>query len=134
MNELNMRYASIGKRFLALLIDGILLSIIGVVFFSTNYSITGPDLSMSLIQVVVAWLYFAIQDSSSHQATIGKRVMDIHLITSEGQKIDFKTASIRYFSKLLSSFLFLFGYIMAFFSAQRKTLHDRLAKTLVVKD
>ncbi len=134
MNEVNMNYASIAKRFVALIIDGALLSMVGMIFFSKNYSFTGPGLSMSLIPLIVAWLYFALQESSSHQATIGKRVMNIHLRTAAGDKIDFKTASIRYFSKLLSSCLFLFGYIMAFFSEQRKTLHDRLANTLVVND
>jgi uncharacterized RDD family membrane protein YckC len=134
MNELNMNYASIGKRFLALIIDGALLSLLGAIFFKEKYSFTGPGLSMGLIPLVVAWLYFALQDSSAHQATIGKRVMDIHIRTLGGEKVDFKTASIRYFSKLLSSLLFLFGYIMAFFSAERKTLHDRLANTLVVND
>ena len=132
MKENSLEYASIGKRLVGLIIDGVILSIIGAIFFDTNYSYTGPGLSMGIIPMAVAWLYFALQESSSYQATVGKRVMDIHLISENGGAISFKTASIRYFSKLLSSFLLLLGYFMAFFSQERRTLHDRIAKTLVV--
>ena len=134
MKESQVNLASIGKRFIALMVDGIILTFVAYIFFEQKYSYTGPGLSNGLVQMAVAWLYFALQESSSYQATFGKRVMDIHIIGNDGQTVDFKTASIRYFSKLLSSLLFLIGYAMAFFSAENRTLHDRLANTIVVGD
>lgn len=134
MNQSQLNFASIGKRLVALIIDGIILSVVAYIFFDEGYSYTGPGLYNSLIQLVVAWLYFAIQDSSSHQATFGKRAMDIHISGPAGQKVDFKVASIRYFGKLLSSFILLIGYFMAMFSSEKQTLHDRLANTWVVED
>lgn len=127
-------YASIGTRLIALIIDGVVLSIVGWLFFDQSYSFTSPGLFMGFIPLIVAWLYFSLQESSAKQATFGKRVMDIHIIAKDGSKIDFKQSSIRFFSKLLSSFLLLIGYIMAFFNEERRTLHDRLADTLVVDD
>ena len=134
MNNVTNRYASIGKRLIALIIDGVILSVVSWLFFDKNYSFTGPGLSMGFIPMIIAWLYFSLQESSAKQATFGKRVMDIHIVGKDGSKIDFKQSSIRFFSKLLSSFLLLFGYIMAFFNDERRTLHDRLADTLVVDD
>lgn len=134
MKESQLKLASIGKRLVALIVDGIILSIVAWIFFEQEYSFTGPGLSNGLVQMAVAWLYFALQESSTYQATFGKRVMDIHITRNEGQKVDFKTASIRYFSKLLSSLLLLIGYAIALFSAENRTLHDRVANTLVVED
>jgi uncharacterized RDD family membrane protein YckC len=49
-----------------------------------------------------------------------------------GQRIGFLRATVRHFSKILSSMLFLIGYIMIAFTARKQGLHDLIAACLVV--
>lgn len=134
MERLNGKYASVGKRFLAMIIDGLILGFISYLIFGRGDSYTIPSFGMSLGPVILSGLYFIIQESSSRQATLGKRVMNIHIETSDGKDLDFLKATIRFAGKFLSSLILLIGYIMAFFSKENLTLHDRIAKTIVVED
>jgi uncharacterized RDD family membrane protein YckC len=59
--------------------------------------------------------------------------MDIKVITEEQGQVTFIQASIRYFSKILSALILFIGYLMMLFSDRKQTLHDKIAKTLVVK-
>jgi uncharacterized RDD family membrane protein YckC len=84
-----------------------------------------------LINVVIVWLYFAMQESSAEQATVGKRILGIIVTNKEGGRISFAQATIRYFSKYLSSILII-GFIMSAFTKNKQGLHDMIADTLVV--
>jgi uncharacterized RDD family membrane protein YckC len=53
--------------------------------------------------LVVAWLYFAVMESSAWQATIGKRIVGASVMDLTGERINFGRASIRYLAKLLCS-------------------------------
>ena len=83
------------------------------------------------INIVIVWLYFALQESSRHQATLGKRLLRIYVTNSAEEQLTFIQATIRYFSKYLSSILFI-GFIMAAFTKNKQALHDLIADTLVV--
>ncbi len=85
-----------------------------------------------LINALVFWLYFALQESSDKQATVGKRMMGIYVATEDERPLSFAQASIRYFSKYLSSIFFI-GFIMAAFTQKKQALHDIIANTLVLK-
>ncbi|HET6841653.1 MAG TPA: RDD family protein [Candidatus Angelobacter sp.] len=80
--------------------------------------------------IVGIWLYFALQESSQHQATIGKRAMKIYVTDIQGQRISFGQATGRYFSKILSDILCI-GYLMVAFTDKKQGLHDMIASTLV---
>ena len=49
-----------------------------------------------------------LSESSSHRATIGKRIMDLQVVTADGDKLKFGQASVRHVMKFLS--LFSAGY------------------------
>lgn len=84
--------------------------------------------------VIGWWLYFALMESSEEGATIGKQVMGLRVVDmDDGGRIDFATASVRYWSKLVSGGLLLVGCIMAAFTARRQGLHDIIAGTLVLE-
>ncbi len=122
-----MEYAGFWKRFVAWLIDVILLGIIG------GLLTLGMDESASgLVTALLGWFYFAGMESSERQATIGKSVMNIYVTDMNGQRITFLRATGRYFAKILSALIFLIGYIMAAFTARKQALHDILAGTLVL--
>ena len=123
------QYASFGKRFLAALLDGVILAIINGLISAVLGKNTGLA---SLVGILVAWLYYAVQESSEKQATLGKQALGIVVTDLEGKRIDFVKATIRYFSKILSTLILMIGYIMAAFTEKKQALHDMIAGTLVV--
>ncbi|MBD0346828.1 MAG: RDD family protein [Coleofasciculus sp. Co-bin14] len=128
------QYASFGKRFLAAFLDGIIISIINILVTFVLRAILGKSgvNVANLLGIVVAWLYYAIQESSVKQATLGKQALGIVVTDLQGKRIDFVKATIRYFSKIISSLILLIGYIMAAFTEKKQALHDMIAGTLVL--
>jgi uncharacterized RDD family membrane protein YckC len=129
------QYASFGKRFLAALLDGIIISIVNILVTFVLRAILGRSgvNVANLLGIVVAWLYYAIQETSPKQATLGKQALGIVVTDLQGKRIDFVKATIRYFSKIISSIILLIGYIMAAFTEKKQALHDMIAGTLVLK-
>lgn len=84
-----------------------------------------------VLNIVGVWLYFALQESSERQATIGKRALNIYVTDMYGRRISFGQATGRYFSKIISSLILGIGYIMAGFTEKKQGLHDMIAGTLV---
>ena len=120
-------YAGFMKRFVAWVIDVVLLAIIGVIInMVLNENIAG------IVTTLLGWAYFAGMESSERQATIGKSAMGIIVVGLDGQRISFLRATGRYFAKILSALILMIGYIMAAFTARKQALHDMLASTLVV--
>jgi len=137
-----MNNAGFLKRAVALILDTIILSfVLFAVMFTIGFFIGGtlsnPELMAKinsfglLINVVIVWLYFAMQESGEAQATVGKRVMSIYVTSKAGERLSFAQATVRYFSKYLSS-IFMIGFIMVAFTKNKQGLHDLIADTLVV--
>lgn len=82
---------------------------------------------------VFTWLYHAAFESSYWRATPGKRLLGIWVTDEEGKRINFGTASARYFGKIISGTFLYIGFLMAGFTEKKQALHDRLAGTLVWK-
>ncbi|RDV14662.1 RDD family protein [Pontibacter diazotrophicus] len=139
-NPIHLAYAKFSIRLVAFLIDWILLSILSALVLTAIGLPLVPDihdyearLKMNFISIVMGWLYYAGFESSSYQATPGKQAMGIFVTDTEGYAISFSRATGRFFGRLLSGLILLFGYIMAAFTERRQALHDILAKTLVLK-
>ncbi len=84
-----------------------------------------------LIGFLLGAAYFIPQESSSRQATLGKRVMRLKVTDYSGERISVGRATGRYFAKILSGFVLFIGYIMAAFTPRKRALHDLIASTLV---
>ena len=85
-----------------------------------------------LLDIWLVWIYHALFESSSVQATPGKLVLGIKVVHRDNRALTFEEATVRYFSKILSSWTFLIGYILAGFSSKKQALHDFIARSLVV--
>ena len=85
-----------------------------------------------ILGLVVGWLYFALQESSAAQATLGKRALGIKVTDDNGRRIGFGRATGRFFGKLLSGLILAIGFMLAGWTARKLALHDMLAGTLVV--
>jgi uncharacterized RDD family membrane protein YckC len=93
----------------------------------------GVLLTLAALWVVIDWLYYAIQESSAAQATVGKRVANIKVTNLEGRRISFWLATARYFAKFVSAALLMLGFLMAAFTQHKQALHDMMVGTLVVR-
>jgi uncharacterized RDD family membrane protein YckC len=141
-------YAGFWLRFLAALIDGVVLFAAMIFLFLLFVAFTrGRFGAMSrtsatrlifelllifrIVGFVGMWLYFALMESSSWQATLGKRAAGIYVTDMEGRRISFGRATGRHFAKLVSNFTVFVGYIIAGFSEKKQALHDMIASCLV---
>ncbi|NTU76527.1 MAG: RDD family protein [Alphaproteobacteria bacterium] len=141
-------YAGFGRRTFAMIIDLIILFLAAALALLPFSIVVGlaqflllPLLPMSgvvslsyyMLMAVVAWLYFALMESSDWGATLGKRIMRLRVMDSEGNPLGFMRASLRYFAKYISCFIFMLGFLMAAFTPKKQTLHDLIADALVMK-
>ncbi|MCK9618334.1 MAG: RDD family protein [Lentimicrobiaceae bacterium] len=152
-----VKYAGFWLRFVAFIIDSIVIGIIKwilispvLVFFGistlnnmdctndfeTIKSITlfiGTMLISGLVIVVLTWLYYALLESSPHQATIGKLAVGIKVTDESGNRVTLLRASGRHFAKIISAMILMIGFIMAGFTEKKQALHDMIANCLVIK-
>lgn len=136
------KYAEFGSRYIAWVIDWVLLGALSVSIVSGVYYLAGQP--QAQIQLVVAcsvpflllgyWLYYAFQESSVHQGTLGKRAMKIRVVNYDNERLTFKDASVRFLGRLVSHLIPLFmGFFMMMLTEKKQALHDKIAKTYVVK-
>jgi uncharacterized RDD family membrane protein YckC len=135
----HVAYGGFWIRVVAYIIDGILLTIVcGVVDRLLGINILATDWDhydplANVISLVIGWLYFALLESSERGATVGKMVMGLRVVTSDGQRLSFMNATGRYFAKILSAIILCIGFIMVAFTDKKRGLHDIIAGTLVIK-
>lgn len=159
MENKNETYAGFWIRFLAFLIDGVVINTIMWVLILPMLGTLGLSIAslddmnnidfydeeaigifvlsvvpaLVTVNLLITWMYYALLQSGSRQATVGKMALGIIVIDVNGNRITFARASLRYFSKIISSFIMMIGYIMAAFTAKKQALHDIIANTYVVK-
>jgi len=91
----------------------------------------GSGVYLSIL--MLTWLYFAIFQSGPRQATPGKMILGLIVVDANGARLSFARASLRYFSKYISSAVLMMGYIIAGISPRKQALHDMIANTYVLK-
>lgn len=139
-----MSYAGFWIRVGAYIIDAIVLAVVGGIIGglfggaagSANDPMgfmAGGSLLLNLISIVIGIGYFAGMESSSWQATLGKKVLGLVVVDENGQRISLAKGIGRYFGKILSALIVLIGFIMVAFTEKKQGLHDMLAGTLVLK-
>lgn len=87
----------------------------------------------NLVVIVLPFLYWPVLESSSWQATVGKRIMGLQVTDADGGRLSFLHALMRMLAKIVSSIPFGLGYVVAAFTARKQALHDLIVKTLVVR-
>jgi uncharacterized RDD family membrane protein YckC len=153
-----VHYAGFWLRVVAHIIDKLVLAIPGVILslwsVSRIFSVHWEDLEnvesvedlapllglvstivvTAVVQMLFNWLYFAMMESSTKQATLGKLAVGIRVTTLDGNRITFMRATGRYAGKILSGLILGVGFMMAGLSTRKQALHDMLADTLVVRN
>ena len=151
-------YAGFWLRFVAHLIDGLLIGAVAGAIFVPMFFLTGlggflravehdhqPDPAviasfvssialLALASVLGSWLYYAYFESSDWQATVGKKVLNLIVTDMDGNRVSFGRASGRYFAKIVSGLIPLgIGYILAGVTEKKQALHDMIASCLVLR-
>ena len=122
-----VEYAGFWIRFLAIIIDGVILGIVGGILsrLMTTTAYTAISWLVGAAYYVIFWVYWQGQ-------TPGKRILNLRVVRADGAPVDWATAIIRYIGYIVSGFILLIGFIMAAFDDEKRALHDRLANTRVV--
>ena len=147
-----VRFAGFWIRFGAAFLDGMILYVVNLIPHVGFRAVFGLDpnpwtrtrgaasgeaaalLLITLVQMIIGWLYDALQESSAHQATLGKRVCGLRVTDLSGQRISFARATGRHFAEMLSALTLFIGYMMAGWTERKQALHDIIAGTYVVRE
>jgi uncharacterized RDD family membrane protein YckC len=146
-------------RFVAYLIDGVISGIAFVILLIPLFVLTGAGAAISRIGsgedisddvaaflgigfifgffgiiFLVSWLYYALSESSSWQATPGKKMLNLKVTDMTGEPISFARASGRFFARIITHMIPLaIGYILAGFTEKKQAIHDMIASCLVLR-
>lgn len=134
-------YAGFWIRFLAYVLDGLILGAVGGVIevvIAAALGTSGSDsttvrIISNTIGLLLGLCYFSVCWSSSLQASLGQRVCGLRVIGLEGGRISLGRSVMRYLALILSFLILLIGVIMVAFTERKQGLHDMLAGTYVVK-
>jgi uncharacterized RDD family membrane protein YckC len=84
------------------------------------------------INLVIA-LTYAVYFIRQHEATPGKRMLGLRVVRADGGRIGAGRVIGRHFAEQVSGIVFLAGYVMAAFDDEKRSLHDYMCDTRVVK-
>lgn len=131
---MNQRYAGFWIRFVAALIDGILLAIVNYIIgllFGLMFGESAANIA-SLFAWVISIGYYVVYQQKYAQ-TIGKKAMNIKVVTYDGKTPTMFTFFLReIIGKFISAIILLIGYFMVIWDAKKQALHDKIANTYVV--
>jgi len=156
----NVTYAGFWLRFVAYLIDGVIIGIGSMVLVVPFFFLMGgvaileslprhagerfePGefagfitliLALACVAVLVKWLYYAYLESGDKQGTWGKQALSLYVTDLSGGRITFGRASGRFFARIITGLIPLWiGFIMAGFTERKQALHDMIASCLVLR-
>lgn len=81
--------------------------------------------------IILSWLYFALQESSRFQVTLGKRGAGAIVVNAENERITLGQATLRWLIKQIP-ILNLISFIVLAIDEKKQGLHDKAAGTFVV--
>ena len=132
------RVAGMGSRFLAWLVDGALIVLLGFAGLMAGSLLESArhGLGQALIAMwvfVLTWGYFLLFEWLWHGQTPGKRLLGIRVIQWRGTGISFDQAAIRNLLRVVDSLpLYGLGFCVAACNRRHRRLGDLAANTLVV--
>lgn len=92
----------------------------------------GAYLGLYLLYFALAGLYYALMESSSAQATVGKMALGIKVVDRDGRRLSFPHALGRWFAAALSYATLYIGFLIAAFTEKKQALHDFVVGSFVV--
>ncbi|MEX2425172.1 MAG: RDD family protein [Thermomicrobiaceae bacterium] len=140
-----MNYQGVGIRFLATVLDSIVLMVplfaLGLVLGGTSGEADGASFALegaaALLYMLISfslWLGYYTVLEGTYGATLGKMILGLQVVHLDGSKINISTALVRNALRLIDGlFTYLVAAILIWTSPTRQRLGDRVAKTTVVR-
>lgn len=144
------RYAGFWIRFVARIIDGIILAVVGFIInlpiqmalglgaarigdptaaLPMMLGTIGISLAINIVLNAAYEIYFL----STRSATVGKLALGLKVIRADGGSLSTGQATGRFFAYLLDAYFTLtIGFIIAGFDTEKRSLHDRICDTRVI--
>lgn len=125
-------YAGFGRRLVSALIDGIIIATLGgviayIISQGQSTVLQGPPaIIIQAGYVILLWVNMGGQ-------TLGKKIMGIKVIKTDGKPVDYTTAIIRYLGYMVSALPLLLGHLWIIWDKNKQGFHDKIANTYVVK-
>jgi uncharacterized RDD family membrane protein YckC len=158
-----LELADFPRRFFALLIDvfvlvltlyiiGTLLDYLGLISFGLKIGISSdkavnslpginnethldiPEYLKIIIKLLIPVLYFGLITCITNGYTLGKRIFRIRIVSTNHKKLTLWHSIERSLGYYASSLEFGFGFLQYFIDYNRRTVHDRIADTIVIKE
>ena len=133
-------YAGFGVRFIAYIIDLIVVAALGGLLNTYSFGLLNRELYFPILgeeglsYVVAMFSYFILMTYYFSQ-TLGKMIMKIKVETNKGTKLRMSDVLYReVIGRLLTTALFNIPYIAVIFTDKKKGLHDYIAYTVVIKE
>lgn len=150
------------RRFFALLIDLLVLTLIlyfigtildsfGLIDFGLKIGISSdktidnlpainnnthfnvPEYLKIIFKLLIPVIYFGLITWFTNGYTIGKRILKIRIVSTDHKHLTLWHSIERSLGYYASSLEFGFGFLQYFIDYNRRTVHDRIAETIVIK-
>ena len=142
-----MQLAKISKRIAGGIVDITIITILTALavfayvnanstyFLNASYEMKELAIKVTTIEFAIAidLLYTIGMQISAQQATYGQRLFKIRIANEKGGKANLIQILVRYFVSWISSLMLKIGYLFAL-SPGKRTLHDLIAKTIVIEN
>ncbi len=115
-------------RFFAALIDGVLLTIVGAIVGL----VLGLGAGSRPIGALVGLAYSVALIGSKGQ-TVGMMALGVIVVRTDGSRVDYMAAFIRWLGSILSALVLCLGYLWIAWDPEKQAWHDKIAGTYVVK-
>jgi uncharacterized RDD family membrane protein YckC len=141
------QYAGFASRLVAFVIDRLIVGVItAVIVFMAEFAMNAFNVNewLGLDQLAVsltAILFAAVVVSVDFLYTVGlwmlagqtpgKRVMGVRIVRSDGERVRWRNAIVRWVCYWLSAILFL-GFLWVLVDNRRQGFHDKLGRTIVI--
>lgn len=122
-----VEYAGFWIRFVASIIDGVIVSVTTAAIVAAVGGGAGivVSLAIGITYTIGFWL--------AKGATPGKMIVGVEIVKVGGEPLDFGSAILRYIGLWVSTLTLGIGYLMIAFRRDKRGLHDLIAGTMVVK-
>ncbi len=148
-----LRLASIGKRWLAIVIDGFIVAIFTIFLLVAGGALAPLDAAMAnadaaavsetlasfqsntlTVNLLVSALYNVALMVAFNGQTLGKMMLRLRVVKKRGGRITILDALLRNVFGYMISQIFLLGYLWALFDAEKQAWHDKMAGTVVADE
>jgi uncharacterized RDD family membrane protein YckC len=127
-------------RFVALVIDGLIVGIPGGIIVTLLVALVGKDATGVIIVLYGLFIlaevaYFVYFWSRPDGQTLGMKVFNLRVVKTDGSPLTVGGAIVRYVGYIVDSIIFglPIGYLWAAFDKDKQAWHDKMAGTYVIK-